>query len=132
MQEALHRSSVGRVYFGGEMSERTAREDWERLWARIDAESKAAKLSQGALSELSAYYLSLSTAERRVVDAVLAEWVLSDNESKRFDSLALIDAHEIRSALPGLAKLRERLGRSRAPGAPFELAKVERIVKSLS
>ena len=114
------------------MRERTARGNWERLWAGLDKESKAAKLSQGALSELSAYYLSLSRAERRVVDAVLAAWVLSDVESNRFDALALIGTHEIRSALPALAKLCERLGRSRAPGAPFELDKVERIVKSLS
>lgn len=113
------------------MSTLDARERWEQFWARIDAETKAQKASHAAVFELSRYYLALSTAERQIIDALLAEWVLSDEESKRFDALALIDEHRIRSALPALEELREKLNKSREAGAPFEKAKVDRIVAAL-
>ena len=114
------------------MSARNTREAWEQFWVRVDAETKAEKLSQAALFELSQYYRSLQVIERQTIDALLGEWVLSDNESKRFDALALIDEHRISSALPALEELRRRLDKSRGPGASFEKAKVERIVASLT
>jgi len=113
------------------MSARDTQERWEEFWARVDAANKAAKQCQATLFDLSDYYLSLPVEERRSIDALLAEWVLSDNESKRFDALALIDEHRIRSALPALEDLRQKLDKSREPGAPFEKAKVDRIVASL-
>jgi hypothetical protein len=114
------------------MSVRDTQERWEQFWSRIDAETKAEKVSQAALFELSQYYLSLPVVERRTIDGVLAEWVLSDNESKRFDALALIDEHRIRSALPALEDLCQKLEKSREPGARFEKAKVDRIVAALT
>jgi len=71
-------------------------------------------------------------AERQTFDAVLGGWVLSDNESRRFDALALIDEYRIRRALPALEELRRRLDQSPAPGAPFEKAQVDRIIASLA
>jgi len=113
------------------MSARETKKQWEQFWVRIDAETKAGKLSEAAPIELSEYYLSLPLGKRQTIDAVLADWILSDNESKRFDALYLIYEHQIRSALPALEKLREKLGKSREPGARFEKAKVERIVAAL-
>lgn len=113
------------------MTERSTRDLWEQFWRRIDAESKAGRLSQAALFDLSQYYLSLPIMERRIIDGVLADWALSDNESKRFDALALIDEHRIRSALPALEELSQKLDKSREPGARFEKAKVNRIVTTL-
>lgn len=113
------------------MGDSDTQERWEQLWMRIDAEAKAMKSSQGALFELSQYYLSLPVLERRAIDVVLAEWALSDNESKRFDALALIDEHRICSALPALKELRQKLDKSRDPGARFEKAKVDRVVEAL-
>lgn len=114
------------------MSARDTRERWQQFWARVDAETKAEKLSQAALVELSRYYRSLQAEERQTIDAVLSEWVVSDNESKRFDALALVDEHRIRSALPALEELRRKLDKSREPSAPFEKAKVDLIITSLT
>ena len=114
------------------MSVQETREQWERFWVRTDAETKAEKASHVAIFELSQRYLSLPTDEREVVNAILAEWVLSDDPSKRFDALALIDEHRISSALPALRELRKNLERSTGPGAPYERAKVDRIVAAIT
>ena len=113
------------------MSARDTQERWEQFWTRIDAETKAEKRSQAALFELSRHYLSLPAMERQTIDAVLTEWVLCDDASKRFDALALIGEHRIRGALPALEELRQKLDKSREPGARFEKAKVDRIVAAL-
>ena len=90
------------------------------------------KASQAAVLELSASYAELGDADRRVVDELLAEWALSDDEATRFDALALIDEHEIATALPALQLLLVRLREATDPGAPYECAKVRRIVARLT
>jgi len=113
------------------MTSRDAQERWVRFWARVDAETKAQKVSQAAVFELSQYYRSLQDVEREAVDALLGGWVLDGNEGKRFDALALIDEHAISDAIPALEELRHRLDESKEPGAPFEKAKVDRIIAVL-
>ena len=66
-----------------------------------------------------------------MADQVLAEWVLSDDQGLRFDALALIDAFKIANETPVLQKLASRLASSSAPGAPYKLRKVDRILKDL-
>ena len=108
------------------------REQWEIFWAHTNEKTKAEKASQAALFELSRYYLSLTPAGKDAINDLLAEWVVSDDESKRFDALALIDEHRISSALPALHRLGEELDKSTDPGAPYERAKVDRIVAGLA
>ena len=104
---------------------------WEQLRERLDKDAREQKMSQAAILELSHRYRLLSSDERRVVDELLAEWILADDENKRFDALALISEHRVESAMSALYRLAERLRASAAPGAPYELAKVNRIVDRL-
>lgn len=59
------------------------------------------------------------------------EQVLSDEENVRFDALSLIEDFKIRSAVPALRKLADRLEHQDQPGAPYEWAKVKRILGNL-
>ena len=100
---------------------------------RSAADERAAELkdSQFALEELAQLYKRLDDAERALANVVIAEWVASDDEKLRFDALVLIDQYVIRGAVEPLERLAERLGVMRTPGAPYELEKVERILKRL-
>lgn len=106
----------------------TVRERWERLWSRLDAEATASKSSNEAVVNLSYAYTLLQPDERPIIDELLAEWVLSFDEKKRFDALVLLREHKIVSAIPALHELAARLATSPDVGAPFELEKVSGVL----
>lgn len=114
------------------MNEGEARRRWEELHERLDADARESKTSQQAVVELAGHYARLSPSERLVIDELLAEWAISDDEAKRFDALALISEHRIRSAVPALRQLANRLEETPTPAAPYEWAKVNRILGKLS
>jgi len=101
-------------------------------WIRIDQEAEARKNSHGAVFELARLYRSLSDAERSAADELLIEWALSGDEKKQFDGLALIDEFSISSAVPALNRLAERFEQAEGPSAPYDLAKVNRILARLT
>lgn len=90
------------------------------------------KMSQSAVLELSRRYVQLAPDERLEVNQLMGEWVLSSDETKRFDALALISDHRIESAVPALRMLSEQLEASEAPSAPYEWAKVNRVLGKLT
>ncbi len=98
----------------------------------VDEEAKALRDSYFALERLHAVYRSFDSDEQAMAHQVLMQWALSDDEGVRFDALALIDDFKIAEAVPALQELTGRLVSSRAPGAPFELQKVNRILGSLT
>jgi hypothetical protein len=100
---------------------------------RSAADERAAELkdSQSALEELFQLYKRLDDSERALANVVIAEWVASDDENLRFDALAVIDRYVIGSAAEPLERLAERLSAMKTPGAPYELKKVERLLKRL-
>ena len=73
-------------------------------------------------------YRNLPPDQRLVVNELLAEALSSNNETMRFDALALIEEFGISSASSALRTLHERLVASKDPGAPYQRAKVERIL----
>jgi hypothetical protein len=95
-----------------------------------DEEGRSLKDSQLALERLYDLYLRFDSNERSMADQVLLEWALSENESVRFDALALIHRYKIVDAVPTLQTLAVRLASSSAPGAPYELRKVNRLLLS--
>lgn len=101
-------------------------------WSRIDQEAEARKDSQSAVFALADLYRSLSEEERLVADEVLIEWALSGHPKKQFDGLALIDEFSITSAAPALHRLAERFREAEEPSSPYDLAKVNRILKRLT
>lgn len=114
------------------MSPRDARAQWIEAWEAIDRDAEARRDSPAALPALERAYSELAGEDRVRVDEVLIEWSLSDDSKKRFDALALIDVFLIRSALPALRALEREFDSSDAPSAPFDLAKVRRIIDGLS
>lgn len=101
------------------------------LWASANRETDELKDPIRALERLSGLYRNLDATERELADRVLAEWVLSHEEAKRFDAVALIREFEVTSAAPELRDLVGRLARSDDPGAPFEREKVEVLLRDL-
>jgi hypothetical protein len=89
---------------------------------------EAAKQSHVALFDMFDRYRALSADERRVVDELLAELAISLDENIRFDALALIGEFRIAAALPALRALAARLEEETFPGAPYEWAKVNRMI----
>lgn len=113
------------------MTTANARTRWTALRERLDDEARWSKSSQAVVVELSRRYRALDESERSEVDELLTEWVLSDDEGKRFDALAVIADNKVARAAPALRELGERLEASDAPSAPFEWAKVNRILGQL-
>jgi hypothetical protein len=107
------------------------RRQFETWWAGTDAREVARKNSQGALLELMTFYEKLDGADRIMADQVLGEWVTSDNDRKRFDALAMVDQFRIRSAVPQLRALESAIAKRSGHEAPYELAKVRRILERL-
>jgi hypothetical protein len=99
---------------------------------KVDEEADAFKDSYLALEKLYARYRGFSKEDRAMADEVIAEWVLSDDESLRFDALALVREFRIVRAKHPLERLEGRLRSSVAPGAPFELKKVVSILSELN
>jgi hypothetical protein len=104
------------------------------MWAyrqAVDRDADALKESNLAWEWLRGLYRRFDAEERRLADQVLSEWTLSDDENVRYDALVLIGDFRIMSALPALRELSARLRRSNAPGAPYELQKVDRLLREL-
>jgi hypothetical protein len=108
------------------------RDEMESYRRDADADASAQKDSQLVLDRLHSLYLKFDASERAMANRVLAEWALSADEGMRFDALALIDEFKIKQATTALNELAQRLGKSKALGAPYELEKVKRIVGNIS
>lgn len=85
-----------------------------------------------ALERLRVLYRSFDPEERRLADEVIVDWVLSEDPNVRFDALAPIREFHIGSAIPSLEKLAKRLPSVRTPGTPYELEKVNSIIRTLT
>jgi hypothetical protein len=97
----------------------------------VDKEAIALKDSFLAQNRMRALYEKFDSDERDMADRVLAEWTLSEDDALRFDALALIDQFKITTTLPAVRTLASRLASSTAPGAPYELEKVARVIQTL-
>ncbi len=107
-------------------------EEVERLWARLDDEAQAVKLSHQAVMRFEEFYRQLSEPDRSVVDGVLANWIDRGLDSRRrFDALALVSRFQIRSALPAVQLALSSLDSAEGPSVPFERSKLGRIIAKL-
>ncbi|MDB5047525.1 MAG: hypothetical protein JWO30_596 [Fibrobacteres bacterium] len=113
------------------MTSKDFREKMEKWWEATDARAMAQKASQGALVELMKLYKEFDSEEKVQADQVLIEWINSKNEKKKFDALAMIDHFKIRSALKQLHVFQTDATQRTDPEAPFDLKKVNRILKRL-
>jgi hypothetical protein len=107
----------------------------ERLnaqWVAADREAESNKDSQSALVALEGFYRTLTYGERREANALIIEWALSSDPKRRYDGLALIGEFKIDEALPALRELAERAEESTGPSAPYDWAKVNRLIAVLA
>ena len=101
---------------------------WRALRDDLDARALAAQDTMDAVMRLSRRYTALADHDRAAVDAELARWLCSNDERLRYDALFLIAEHDIRNAEPELRALADRLKVESTPGAPYEWAKVNRLL----
>lgn len=97
-----------------------------------DEEATSLKDSFFVLVQLQALYRKFDAEERTMANQVLSGWALSDDEKVRFDALALIDDFKVVVAIFALQELSVRLESACTPSAPYELLKVNRIIRGLS
>ena len=100
--------------------------------ASVDEEARSLKEPYIGLERLLALYDSFDEPECAMADLVIREWVLSEDESVRWDAIALIEERKLQAAAPQLRLLATRLGSSRTPGSPFERKKVIRLLADLA
>ncbi|MBI5779630.1 MAG: hypothetical protein HZA49_09285 [Planctomycetes bacterium] len=103
----------------------------EQEWENIIADAESAKDSPRATINLMENYKSLDTGRRLLADQIIAEWITSKDDGKRFDALALVEKFNIRSALPQLRALEVDLKNRTGPDAYYQLEKVRRKIKKL-
>jgi hypothetical protein len=107
-------------------------EKWKRRWLTIDARALESKDSPSAIPAVFDAYRSLGTSERRAVDDAIVQAIESPDETTRFDALALVREFRIATAAAALDRLARRLRIADAPGAPYELEKVQTILAGLA
>lgn len=114
------------------MTQAEVRRQLESLRASSESEGRLQKDAQLPLERLRVAFATIPDDERLNADAVIVEWLASDDENLRFDAIALIDEFRIVAAGAGLRRLRTRLLSSVSPGAPFEVEKVDRVLRGLT
>lgn len=104
----------------------------DELWERIDKEAMDAKLSQGAVLDLSRLYRGWDAGAQQMARQAFARWLDSTNARKRFDALALIREFSVIEAVPALQRLKTKLEREAGPEPAFELRKVNDVLRALA
>ena len=101
----------------------------ETLRSSSESEGRLLKDAQLTLDRLRTAYEAMSDEDRPSAEAVIVEWLASDDENRRFDAIALTDEFRIASAA---ASLRARLLSRDSPAAPFEIEKIDRVLGGLT
>lgn len=114
------------------MTDEELREAWVRFRDEANEDAVGSKQVTDAFFALAAAYGNLAADEQLVIDQLLAEQLLSDDQSVRGDSLSLIQEFRISSTLPQLHLLVDRLELDPGPGAPYERAEVLGLIRDFS
>jgi hypothetical protein len=105
--------------------------DWG--YAKADALAREVKDSNRAVLYFENFFRSIQEADQPEAEEIVAEWALcEEDEARRFVALAVIDDLRIVSALPSLRVLQERFECADGPSAPYDWAKVNRIIGRLA
>jgi hypothetical protein len=104
---------------------------FEAKRAALDQEARSRKNSMDALFALFDLYGRFDDQERVLANEVIAEWIVSPDESLRYDATGLVREFRIMSARSALHELARRLEAQTSAGAPFELNKVRQLLEEL-
>ena len=105
--------------------------DWRSVWIDVDRRYRQSKAAPGAIIELFERYAELDPAGRAEANEAIFEALREGDEGKRWDALAIINEFRLQEAIPDLRALSARLQFDDSPGAPFEVAKIDRLLKKL-
>jgi len=108
------------------------RQEMNDYWDRIDRESIEKKESHGAVMELMKLYRRFDDDEQRMAREVIVEWLRSPEPRKQFDALALVDEFLMVDALSTLRELQAEAEERTDHEAPYDWARLNRIVGRLS
>lgn len=125
-----HALDVAAIRFGDTPDAVRAR--WLELRAMDDEIADANKSPNQAIPSAVARYRLLDDRDRRVIDQLLSEQSNSTDEDTRFVALALVEDCRISSATDALNRLKVWLDDQSFPGAPYEVAKIDRILGTLA
>jgi hypothetical protein len=100
-------------------------------WDQAARAATAAMQSQEVVFVLFEHYRRLQQADRHIVNGIISQQVLSEDESIRFDAVALVEQFRITCGVDRLRELMARLEKDDSSGAPFEWAKVNRAIGNL-
>jgi hypothetical protein len=89
------------------------------------------KASMAQVLALVDIYRASSTAQQTEIEAVLATMLLSYEEADRYDACVVVRECLITGLLPKVRELEGRLAESDDVSAPFEWAKVNRLIGQL-
>lgn len=113
------------------MTKRDLATQWRDLHKEVSRHAIESKVSNDALRILENAYRALSLEERRLIDDVLIEDLLSEDELWRFDAQVLVDEFKIKSAIPALVELTRKLEGRREPSSHFESKRVSSLIDRL-
>lgn len=108
------------------------RGDLVRLWEELEARHVPNNLGNLVSVDLGHLYERLRGADRAAFESLLIERISSDDPGERFTALAVVDDQRIVSAIPALRVLADQFEHARGPAAPYDWAKVNRILASLT
>jgi len=101
----------------------------DRLWLEITERAARSRDMDGVLPAFAGVYDSLDASERLIADDLIVEWVMSDDPGRRYVGLGLVARFGIRNAVPSLTELLNRLDEAEDPSAPYDAAKINRILQ---
>jgi hypothetical protein len=106
-------------------------QQWRQGRARL-----LAQLSRGdenvSSIRMAQAYARLSSEQRRELQPLLDEWILSDKPGERFDAQGIIDDNRVVASLPALRQLAGRLEQSDSVQDLYEWKLVNRIIGTLT
>lgn len=108
------------------------RGDVVRLWEELESKHVPNNLGNLVSVDLGRCYEDLCGSDRAVFESLLIERISSDDPGERFTALAVIDDQQIVGAIPALRMLADQLEYAAGPSAPYDLAKVNRILARLT
>ncbi len=100
----------------------------DRWWDRVHQQRVREKDVNFLYLDVEAMYDRLDDRERDLADQVFCEWVELDDTTKQHIALFAISEHRTRSALPYLRAAAERFENAEGPSAPYDWARVNRII----
>ena len=114
------------------MNTTNVRTEWTSLWKQLQTRADALHDSQSVAFGLLNAYDQLSVEKRAEVQSILAEWLLSEDNRRRYDASFLITERSIRELAPAVAAAIDRLKGLSGPEARDEVELLQQLREALT